>query len=364
MLAFTAFVCLCAGSAIAQVKEAGDITSFTVQNNPKVDFVHAKAMPLPSTSSQSDYVQGMLQALMSAVNLGPSGGTSAFEGTGVQSPVFLGTPDKEEGGVLPPDFGANNHPFTTARADLYNLNTNTAYPYRAAGKLFFKIGASTYVCSGSMIKPGIVVTAAHCVANYGQHQFYTGWQFTPGYRNGSAPYGTWGATTAYVLSSYYNGTDGCYQYGVICPDDVALIVLNGTPGNSSGWFGYWYGGGFTSNGLAEITQLGYPVGLDNGAYMERNDSQGYKNSTYSNNTIIGSNMNGGSSGGPWIENFGLPSALTGETNGSFPYANVVVGVTSWGYTSNAYKEQGASPFTSGNINTLINAACGAYPGKC
>jgi V8-like Glu-specific endopeptidase len=215
-----------------------------------------------------------------------------------------------------------------------------------------------------MIKPGIVVTAAHCVANYGQKQFYTGWQFAPAYRNGAAPYGVWGAATAYILTSYYNGTDGCYQYGVICPDDVALIVLTGTPGNSTGWFGYWYGGGFTSNGLAEITQLGYPCGLDNCAYMERNDSYGYKNTTYSNNTIIGTNMNGGSSGGPWIENFGLPSSLTGETNGSFPQQNVVVGVTSWGYTSTAPKEAGASPFTSGNINVLINTACTAYPGRC
>ena len=29
------------------------------------------------------------------------------------------------------------------------------------------------MCSASLIKPGIVVTAAHCVANYGQHQFYS-----------------------------------------------------------------------------------------------------------------------------------------------------------------------------------------------
>ena len=98
--------------------------------------------------------------------------------------------------------------------------------------------------------------------------------------------------------------------------------------------------------------------------MERNDSYGYKNATFSNNTIIGSNMNGGSSGGPWIENFGLASVLTGETNGSFPQQNVVVGVTSWGYTSNAPKEQGAAPFTSGNIGTLVTTACSAYPGRC
>jgi V8-like Glu-specific endopeptidase len=238
------------------------------------------------------------------------------------------------------------------------------YPYRAAGKLFFKIGTSSFICSASLIKRGIAVTAAHCVANYGQRQLYSGWQFVPGYRNGSAPFGTWTARKVYVLTSYLNGTDNCAVFGVVCPDDVALIVLNGTPGNSAGWLGYFYGGGFTSNGLFQITQLGYPAGLDSAAYMERTDSYGYRSPTNSNNTIIGSNMNGGSSGGPWIENFGLPSVLTGETNGSFPQRNVVVGVTSWGYTSNALKEQGASPFTFGNIQTLINMACGAFPGNC
>ena len=79
--------------------------------------------------------------------------------------------------------------------------------------------------------------------------------------------------------------------------------------------------------------------------MARNDSYGYSNVTYSNNTVIGSNMDGGSSGGPWIINFGKAQVLTGETQGSAPNLNTVVGVTSWGYADKSYKEQGASPFT-------------------
>jgi V8-like Glu-specific endopeptidase len=275
----------------------------------------------------------------------------------------------ENNEVTPEDFGSNNHPFTTARADLFTETTNTTYPYRAAGKLFFNEPAGTFICSASLIKRGIVVTAAHCVANYGKKQFYSGWQFVPAYRNGSAPYGVWTVRQAIVLTAYYNGTDNCAVYGVVCPDDVAVLILNtqnsGYVGTTVGWFGYWYGGGFTSNGLTQITQLGYPAGLNNAVYMERNDSYGYKSSSNSNNTIIGSNMNGGSSGGPWLVNFGLPYTLTGESNGSgYSFTNAVVGVTSWGYTSNSPKEQGAAPFTSGNIQTLLNAACGATPGAC
>src|SRR5271166_1529112 len=333
MLAFTVLVCVCEGLANAQVTSVGRLTVFNVQNpEADVDFVNAKVMPLPSTPLAPDSTQAAIRSLLAPADLGPSGSSAGAQGTGIMSLVFLGTPAAGEPGVTPEDFGTNNHPFTTVRADLSGLSTNKAYPYRAAGKLFFMIGTASYICSASLIKPGVAVTAAHCVAKYGQSQFYSGWQFVPGYRNGSAPYGVWTAQRVYIVNSYYKGTDNCAQYGVICPDDVALIVLNGVPGNAAGWLGYWYGGGSTSNGLFQITQLGYPGGLDNAAYMERNDSYGYTNGSLSKNTLIGSNMNGGSSGGPWIENFGLPSALTGQTNGSFPAQNVVVGVTSWGYT--------------------------------
>ena len=368
--ALSALLALTAGAigqsvANAQVRQMNGLTVLNIQNSPaNVDFVNAKAMPLPKSTMSPDSTKAMIRALQAAPALGPSGGSAGGNGSGSMSPVFLGTPAAQEAEPTPEDFGTNSHPFTTARADLFGLKTTSVYPYRAAGKLFFNIGTSSFICSASLIKPGIVVTAAHCVANYGQSQFYSGWQFVPGYRNGSAPYGVWTAKSAYVLTKYFNGTDGCAVFGVVCPDDVALIVLNGAPGSTTGWFGYWYGGGFTSSGLFQITQLGYPAGLNNAAFMERNDSYGYTNASQSNNTIIGSNMNGGSSGGPWIENFGLPAALTGETNGSFPQQNVVVGVTSWGYISNAPKEQGAAPFTSGNIGLLVNVACGAFPGNC
>ena len=356
--------------ANAQITQGNGVTVLHIQNPAApVDFVNAKPMPLPVNPVLTDATQAMIQALASPKpSLGPSGYALGSEGTGATSPVFLGTPAAASEGVTPENFGSNNHPFTTSRADLYSSATNTKYPYRAAGKLFFNISGSGFICSASLIKRGIAVTAAHCVANFGKSQFYSGWQFVPGYRNGSAPFGTWTVSQVWVKTAYFNGNDSCAVAGVVCTDDVAVLILNtqngAYPGTTAGWFGYWYGGGFTSNSLAEITQLGYPAGLDNAAYMERNDSQGYISSSNSNNTIIGSNMNGGSSGGPWIGNFGLPSALTGESAGSFTPSNVIMGVTSWGYTSNAPKEQGASPFTSNNIQSLLNSACGATPAAC
>src|ERR1700730_7264366 len=99
--------------------------------------------------------------------------------------------------------------------------------------------------------------------------------------------------------------------------------------------------------------------------MERNDSEGVVSGSNSSNTIIGSLMCGGSSGGPWLNNFGIRPTLTGQINGTAFNPNVVVGVTSWGYETNqSVKQQGASPFTSNNITSLVTSACNSPPTAC
>jgi hypothetical protein len=180
----------------------------------------------------------------------------------------------------------------------------------------------------------------------------------------------WSAKSVYLLTSYLDGSDPCSTPGISCQDDVALLLLNPDaagdyPGSATGWYAYGYDGyGFSGSGLSQITQIGYPACLDNGTLMERNDSYGYVSATQANNTLIGSLMCGGSSGGPWLVNFGVTPVLSGTTPGTAAIANVVVGVSSWGYNDTQPKEMGASPFTSGNMVTLVNAVCAAAPAAC
>jgi len=374
MLAFVILGCICVDQAIAQVKSQNGITILTYQNHPQtpVGFLNAKPMPMPINYRPMDPTQAWIASLQSSPKLGTPGHSPGAQGTGITSPILLGTPKAPESdGIQPMDFGTLEHPFSTARADL-NPNgqtaTNTLWPYRAAGKMWFKVSGSYAWCSASLIKRGVIVTAAHCVANYGQQQFYNEWYFSPGQRNWISPFGTWSWVLVAIKSDYYFGTDNCYVYGVVCPDDVAVIVLQDNkgafPGTATGWYGYGFDGFGFASGQTHVTQLGYPSGLDNGLYMERNDSSGYVNETFSNNTVIGSNMNGGSSGGPWLVNFGIKPNLTGETDGQAPNPNIVVGVTSWGYVSPDPKEQGASPFTSNNVDTLVGVACSYAPAAC
>ena len=94
---------------------------------------------------------------------------------------------------------------------------------------------------------------------------------------------------------------------------------------------------------------GVEFALDGGNLQERTDSQGQTMSSLSNNTLIGSLQSNGSSGGPWVVNLGQPPVLTNINFGSAADHNIIVGVTSWGYNDASVKEQGASPFTTGNI---------------
>jgi V8-like Glu-specific endopeptidase len=346
----------------------------------KVDFVKAKPFDIPIAKTYSDEQANKArlntlgaQSPPNFVIPGSSAGKSEASATG--SALILGLPEKifNDQAVLY-DFGTKNLPFSTARADLDPIQTNTAYPYRAIGKLFFNNGGNTYICSASLVKRGLVLTAAHCVAKFGNNTYYSDWTYVPGYRDGVAPFGAWTTAKAYVLTSYLKGTDPCTVQGVICQNDIAILALNQNkddtgklyyPGDATGWLSLaWDRLGFTANNIIQVTQVGYPGCLDYSAFMERNDAQGVIDKDNQSNTIIGSLMCGGSSGGPWIINFGVPPSLTGTTFGGSPGPNQVIGVTSWGSTDNAVKWMGASPFTSSNVPTLINAACAAYADAC
>ena len=274
----------------------------------------------------------------------------------------------------------------------------TAYPWRATGKLTFVSEHARYNCSASLIKPGLLVTAAHCVFQFGVKSaagYSTDFVFSPG-KSDTDVLGTWTVAAELIPASYYKGTDTCYDYGVVCNNDVAILVMNKNstgqlPGARLSWYNYGYNGysfltSFGNAYLAHITQLGYPVAFDGGVRMERNDGIGalYAPGGGLYATVLGSAMTGGSSGGPWLVNFGTrPSVDPKRANlGIQSLSNVVVGVTSWGYSSVGTNTQGASWFGqntefpgsytdshgvyrgAGNIGALVSEACSKFFDHC
>jgi hypothetical protein len=265
--------------------------------------------------------------------------------------------------------------------------------YRKAGKLYMAFGGTTYnyVCSASMIGKSLLVTAAHCVHDFGKGS--TGWakkvKFVPAKDNTLEPYQSFESTQFMIPTSYFNGTDTCSQAGVVCNNDIALVALNNNTqgqqaGNLVGWYGYgWngygynipasgYQGVFGNKQFASLTQLGYPAAFDSGNKMQINTGFGaVYTSGNLKNTWFGSPMTGGCSGGPWLVNLG--ENASGANYGSSSNRNLVVGVTSYGnseqflgaswfgqnvqFPNAAYGTRGA-----GNIGSLVYEACDSPTG--
>ncbi len=340
-----------------------------------LDYANATPMPLPRTSvAPGSRVAAATMSSGATSAARKPGSSPGGQGDGVTAPVRLFSADAKraasESGVEPDWFGSSKHVFTTSRANIESMVPSKGYPFTAVGRLFFNIDGLTYVCSASLIKPGVVVTAAHCVSRFGTNTYYTDFQYVPVYSEGRAPFGVWAPQAVIAPAGYLDGSTPCTPSapGVVCQDDMAVIVLEPRggkfAGKKTGWLGYaWDGKGFSTNNEALITQLGYPVDLDKGEIMQRNDSEGFTDPDSVNNTVIGSMMTGGSSGGPWVANWGLAPKAPGFLDHQ-PEHNQVVGVTSWGYTFPTIKEQGAAPFLSTNIVPLVNAACAQVPAAC
>ena len=283
------------------------------------------------------------------------------------------------------------HPFTTKRVavrnDTYCTPTNMGN-YRKAGKLFMLFPEGFFVCSASVVETGVLVTAAHCIHRYGEGEpgFSSRVVYQPARNEGMLPFGQWEATSWHVPTAYYNGTDDCEVTGIVCANDVATVTLDTNEmgknikqvtGRLLTWTNSKGYGNFdpTFSGTplmkaAHLTALGYPQAHDGGAKMMRTDSFGFQ--TTPNNVVMGSAQTGGSSGGPWIQNFGSASSFAGSTT-NFSQGNRVSAVTSWGYTSDTIKVQGASRFGHNvifpkggptNIKAVITAACEFDATKC
>jgi len=227
---------------------------------------------------------------------------------------------------------------------------------------FFNIpGQGDFVCSASVLRPRVVVTAGHCThkGSGGTAGFYTNFYFIPAYRDGVAPLQTWNPNYVITTSTWATGGGGVPNAADYAMFQMSDKIINNTPvkiGSITGYLGYQTSS-LSSN---HATLLGYPCNLDGCAKMHQITARSGA-SVSPNNVEYGSDMRGGSSGGPWVQNFG--ELAVGQTGGSNPGLNRIVGITSYGYNSTAPEVQGSS-IPDSRFLSILNSICGLSAGNC
>ncbi|CAF3539040.1 unnamed protein product [Rotaria sp. Silwood1] len=213
----------------------------------------------------------------------------------------------------------------------------------AAGKAFFVMKNLTYVCSGSVVNANnrdTIVTAGHCVYDNAAHEWVTNWIFVPNYSRDGRPFGT--------FTSRRLVTTRAWEAKVDYNNDVAIVLVNTNEEEKhvqdlTGAFGI----SLNAAKADDTNVFGYPVNNDKGETMDTCAAATSTTSVLLNMMLqfkgiqITCEMNGGSSGGPWLRNY---NSNTGSGQ--------QVSVTSFGSSLVAGKIQGPL-FVEENIGQLF-----------
>jgi V8-like Glu-specific endopeptidase len=206
----------------------------------------------------------------------------------------------------------------------------TAYPKSTVGKLFFTMpGVGNFVCSASVVNRSTVITAGHCNSN-GAGTFATNRLFCPSWNNGqNAARGCWTVANSKTSTGWHTAGDPDRDYACLITSATGQKVANKI-GNVTGWLGRAWN---FSASQAERT-FGYPQAapFTGGKLVTTASTEWYTQDFTAGgqvSKIIGSDMTGGSSGGPWILGWaGSEFADTDASGATDPGSNWVNGVNS------------------------------------
>jgi hypothetical protein len=245
----------------------------------------------------------------------------------------------------------------------------TAYPQRVHGKIFYKVGGTEYVCSGTVIESrgrNVVLTAGHCVydheANTGAGDYANEMIFVPAYEEDGVqppdeqPYGIWPATAVFTSSVFVNDKERLSH-------DIGAVVLADPIESEVGARGIAFD--LDPNGRS-FQIYGYPTapvpqfdgnrmrGCDV-QVVDRDDSAGTPAPIAAGPCSMGS----GSSGGGWVTAGGYVNSVV-----SYGYCGSVpelCGFTFGPYFSNQAKALYTYPAVGGSVKPTVRFVSG--PGK-
>ncbi|MFX0023698.1 MAG: trypsin-like serine protease [Candidatus Hermodarchaeota archaeon] len=182
------------------------------------------------------------------------------------------------------------------------ITDTSIYPWSTIVKLEIRAADnSLFIGSGAMLDAYHVLTCGHCVYIHDNGGWASQVRVIPGKAGASRPFGV-------AYATYYRTYDE-WILSEMPEHDWAVITLDRTIGNQTGWMGrrtaFWTDPIYT--GTLHIA--GYPADLDNGEYMYYDSDVGDRASNF--NHWYWMDTAGGQSGGPvWQEVNGSYYILT------------------------------------------------------
>jgi V8-like Glu-specific endopeptidase len=198
-----------------------------------------------------------------------------------------------------------------------NYAYGTANPVAAVGRIFFTENGQLMVCSGTLVAPNIVLTAAHCIRDGKTGAWNSNWEFIPDVNGTSQPYGAFAARTVTLPTNWsspsYNSVPGTGGQGY-WPLDYGFLVLSpNSAGYNAGQYTGWYGMLANAPRTGSIFDLGYPAeGPWRASCTSSSCSPQFCNSPIQVHDVYQGGMSdvgiscyssGGASGGPWFQTY-------------------------------------------------------------
>jgi V8-like Glu-specific endopeptidase len=235
----------------------------------------------------------------------------------------------------------------------------TGKVYKATGKVYFEMGSSGYVCSGTALSnsrggtDGVVLTAGHCAYDETARAFAQNWLFIPQFDSSptftcaSTTFGCWTAK-ALVVNNGYASAGGFNNQAVRY--DWAFAVVGGGGKTTGANLDLDATVGNFSHQATEMalnttaSAFGYPAaGKYRGKDLTYCQGPTTRDSNPgTNNYKLACNMTGGSSGGPWFSGF--------DATGN---AGVARSLNSYGYSGQSFMY---GPIFNSTTTSTYNAA--------